>query len=113
MAEVKRFGRSQVPTRDLLWTLLLQLGGPNVKITRCPPNGTERDLLYSILLATQAGSGSGGPIPDGSITEAKFAPGAVSPIVSTTKKTGLGVSSDGEATFDSKGRIIAVTEAAP
>jgi hypothetical protein len=118
--------------RDLLFSIFTLLGGDMSTLVKLPTSLKThgvRDLLYSIL---QNGiTAGGGDVPDGSITEAKLAPnavtsskvadgsitaaklgaGSVSDIVSTTKKVGLGVSADGVQTFDAKGRISAVQEA--
>lgn len=103
-----------------------------MQVQRCPFPHSTRDLLYT-LVNNGISTGGGGPIADGSITEAKLANGAVtsgkiangavtssklaaasvSPIVSTTKTVGLGIGTDGELTFDTKGRITAIQEATP
>lgn len=108
MAGVTKLVNSGATERDLLWTLLLKIGGANTMIQKCPFKHSTRDLLFTLI----AVSGTAEPAA-GSITAAMLAPGAVSDIVSTTKKTGLGVSADGVATFDASGRITAITEAAP
>lgn len=65
-----------------------------------------------INVTPAAGSITTAMLQDNAVTSAKLAAGSVSDVVSTTKKTGLGVSADGSEAFDAKGRITSVTEAA-
>lgn len=57
---VSRLVNSSASTLDLLWSILLSLGGPDVNITRCPTDTLHsmHNLLFSILLALQGGVGS-------------------------------------------------------